>query len=192
MVVEPVAERGFVDHVGELVRGQRAGQVDQRARGCGDRDALVGRGVFFVEVAASMDRESFTVASVARHEHVDAVPAAAPDLPVDGGREVAQHRSVAGRQDGGQPAPFRSEPPMAHGVNTAIKGVEAAGPHALRSPVSVEAGRRELRARDHAVLPARHRRDPSVNAGCVTFVASWATFVNHPPSVAATAFQFTP
>jgi hypothetical protein len=82
---------------------------------------------------------------------------------------------------------------MAHGVTTAIKGVEPAGPHAVRHPAATEPRGRELRAGDHAVLPARHGRDSSVDSRrWTTFVLSWRTFVSHPPSVAIGAFQLTP
>ena len=69
---------------------------------------------------------------VARHEDVDPVVAAPPHLPVDRRGQVAQHRTVAGGQDGGHPAALAGEPVMAHGVNGAVKGVEPTGRDALR------------------------------------------------------------
>jgi hypothetical protein len=69
---------------------------------------------------------------------------------------------------------------MAYGVNPAVKGVEPAGPHALVHAGIGEAGGAELGGCDHAVLATRNRGDPRINTGCVTFLGSWARFVNHP------------
>src|SRR4051794_14839260 len=81
--VEAVVEGGLVDRVGELVGRQDLGEVDERSRRGGDRDALVDGHIASAEVVDAMDPESLAAAAVARHEDVDALPAPAPHLPVD-------------------------------------------------------------------------------------------------------------
>ena len=76
---------------------------------------------------------------------------------------------------------------MAHRVHPAVKGVEPAGSHALGNGRPGQTDGLELGGRDQSVLPPRHRRDPPIDRGCVTFVNPWFTFVAHPPIVTADA-----
>jgi hypothetical protein len=57
---------------------------------------------------------------------------------------------------------------MAHGVDPAVKEVEAPDAAAIRDSVAVEPGGEQLPKRDHPVLPSRRSGDQRV--GCGRFV----------------------
>ena len=80
---------------------------------------------------------------------------------------------------------------MAHGVDPAVKGVEPAGLNPLRHRVTSKAHRRQLRRRDHSVLPPSNGRDQSIDPGWTTFVDSCSTFVSHPLIVARIVCQIS-
>src|SRR5689334_24311012 len=68
--VETVAEGGFVDDVGELVRGQDIGEIDECAGHGGDGDAVVFGDVAGVYVAGAVQLEPALRSALFEREHV--------------------------------------------------------------------------------------------------------------------------
>jgi hypothetical protein len=78
-------------------------------------------------------------------------------------------------------------------VHASVLRVESPGGHAIRHAAPPESETGKLRGRHQPVLPGGKTGQLRIEErGCVTFVLSWRTFVNHPPIVTIGAFQFSP
>jgi hypothetical protein len=169
LFAEAVAERGLVDHVGELVLGQDVGEVDEGAGHGGDRDAAVGREIARVEVAGPMSADAGYGSAATERDHVDAVDAAAPRGQVNGGSEVTESRSLAGPEHRGHPTRFLREARVADRVHAAVNAVQPAGVDTMGHRSARQPERGQLPDRDQPVLTPRDLRDQSVpGGGCVT------------------------
>ena len=78
-------------------------------------------------------------------------------------------------------------------IHAPVLHVEPPSGHAIRHAAPTEPEIRELRRRHKPVLARGETGQLRIEErGCVTFVLSWRTFVNHPPIMPAGALQFSP
>jgi hypothetical protein len=75
---------------------------------------------------------------------------------------MAQYRSVAAGEDRGQPRALARNDRVPHREDTAMERVEPAEREATVDRVLTDSERRDLSARDDAVLARRQRRDRRV------------------------------
>jgi hypothetical protein len=97
-LVKQLAERGLVDHIRELMRGQHVAEVDQRARHRGHRDPVAHGHVAPVQASVRAHVHAREV-SLARRQNVNARHSAAPELHMNRGIEGGEVGTVAARQD---------------------------------------------------------------------------------------------
>jgi hypothetical protein len=153
----------------------------------------VDRHIARVEVAGPVHANSRAVPPVRGNGHVNPGHPPAPDLEKLRRRQVTQHRPFAGGQDRRHPQPALGQACVSDGVHASVLPVEPPGGHALCHGAARESGLDELSGRDQPVLPGGQAGQLRIEGrGCVTFVSSWATFVNHPPIMPPRAFQITP
>jgi hypothetical protein len=94
-LVEPALERGLVDDVGQLERRLNLREVDEHARGRGDRDALEARHVPRIEVLGPMEPDAREISALAKDNDIDHRGAKTDEPAQLGGREEAEQRAFA-------------------------------------------------------------------------------------------------
>jgi hypothetical protein len=160
----------LVDGLLELVALQDAGQVEERAGGSCDGDAVPHRDLVRGE-NGSVKEEAWSLSRAPRHRQFDP---ACPESkgPECAGRSVAEHG--VGRERGGHPASPHRERQVAHGVNPAVKGVEPTGLNSSPDRGGLHAGGEQLRPTHHPVLAPGERGDQGVRAKVSVFGADSA------------------
>jgi hypothetical protein len=138
---------------------QDCGDVQERAGGRGDRDAVVQRHLVGRH-GRLVDADSRPRPHAASDGHLDQI--APPDAPPGGRRSVAEHRSVH-RQHGGEPDAVAAEERVADGVHAAVHCVQPPGLEAVADGPTTEAEVDELAAGDDAVLGRGEGRDRAVH-----------------------------
>jgi hypothetical protein len=101
---------------------------------------------------------------------------------------MREHGSGPTSEHGGEPVTLGPEARRAHGVDAAVDPVEAPGPDALGDPMWPKPEIKQLRPRDHPVLPLRERRKPHIKRGWGDLFTHLGTEVAQPPEFA----PFTP
>jgi hypothetical protein len=87
------------------------------------------------------------------HEDVDGSARHGEDLPQSSGAPMAEHRSVAVREYGGQPQPTAPEARVPDCVYASMEPVQAGGRELTLDRIRAEAEVDELPICDHAMLP---------------------------------------
>jgi hypothetical protein len=151
--VGELEDLGLVEQALEAVRLEGCGEVEDRAGGRGDGDALVAGDLGGTERPRPVDPQSpaLHAAGAARHADVDDRRRAAAQVPQRDGARVAQRGAGTGSEDGGHPMPARREDGVADGVHAAVESVQAARIRAAIDRVIREAKLAELRPRDDPV-----------------------------------------
>ena len=142
-------------------------QVGEGAGGARDRDAeaLVAVGL---EESRAVARD-LCVLSAEPGGDVGQRPFAIADAPQRRGAAVAQHRSLATREDRGEPSALTRGGKVADGVDAAMKPMPAPAATTARDRVL---GDRQLPGRDHAVLTRREGGDFCIRAWKLAHIAS--------------------
>ena len=110
----------------EGIEGELAGEVQQCPEGRGDRDAPVGRDVFGAQLAGAVDDEARPAPRL-RPERMNRPAPRTRHRPQPGRALSRQRAGGAGEQYHCHVAAAGSDRPVAHGVNTAVKGEQGAG-----------------------------------------------------------------
>ena len=149
-------------HRGAQARGgERGGEVEQRARGGRDRQAVQCGDVAGREHAAAMQPHAARRLPPAEaDEHVEPRAAAAQDPPRGARAVVAQRGAGAAGEHGGPAAPGDGEAAMPDGVDAAVDRMQPPRLHAPRDAAARQPRIEELRDADDAALPRGDRRDP--------------------------------
>ena len=150
----------LVDRAAQRLEVGDGGEVDDRLRGRRDRDALVGRGR---RTCAARYVLMPSCRLIERRDHVGVAAGRARAAPQHRRREVRERRAGAARLDGREAPRLELEVRVGQGVNTPIKGEQAA-PLAtrfeialVREPARVQIGRCR-RPRAGAPRPAPRER----------------------------------
>ena len=123
LVVEPFHEGG-VDGPGDEPPRPRPGQVDERPRDRGDRNAVALGAVAAGQLGPVDDQPGKGAAArlLRRDGDIVAVPRVAEQAPRGRRAAVGEHGAVAAGQDGGQPVALRPQLAVPHGVDRSVKG----------------------------------------------------------------------
>lgn len=123
--VEEAQPLGVLDGPLELTSVEHLGEVEQRPREGGHRDAVSDCPVVGVEGARAVDAQAATLVAAAPHgSHIDGRGAALSQTPQMGGIAVAENRARTAREYGGHPAATQRELRAAGRVNALVNGVE--------------------------------------------------------------------
>ncbi len=164
---EAASERGFVDDVGELVRSQHVGEVDEHPVDGRDRDAAIGRELARIEPAHRVHLDAFKPVPGGRDDR-DGRRDEARHAAELRGREVAERGFGAAREHGGQPFPLARQGGLPDGIDAAVAAVQHATVDALGDRARREAARRPVvaavitpywRAANAAILASREGGD---------------------------------
>ena len=160
--------------------GNAAVQIAERSRRLGDRDAVATGRNSGDEGVGSVDRDALALppAPIPWDGHMDPPPMRPEHGPDRGGAVMTEDRPTSNGKGSRHATPFESEIGVAHGVNTAMNAVQAAGDGASAHCFSAEPGRRELGRADDSVLASGDSRDHQVAFG---------SFVTHSVTKAPTA-----
>ena len=157
---EPL-DLGFVEGSRELLGGEDVGEVDERAGGGGDADAVVGGGVW---VGRAVDVDA-GAAVLGRCRHFGQRGPPGHDPPQRRGGAVAQHRVIAAREDRRHCRGERRWWAVTHGVDPAVKEVQTSDANAVLDRARTEPELQQLRVRHHAMLPRRQFGQRDVGCG---------------------------
>jgi hypothetical protein len=163
-LVEELAERGLVDHVRELVRGQHVAEVHKCARHRGDRDPVADSHVATVQASIRAHAHARQV-SLARRQHVNLRDWAAPEPHMNCGIEGGKEGTRAARQDRRHPLALLREPWLPDRVHNLVPAVQASASRSPGDPRVPEPGTHELGGRDHPVLATGDRCDQGLQGG---------------------------
>ena len=153
--VEPI---GFVDGCFEAVGFQGCCEVHQRKQRATKGDSSFGCGWRHRVAAVHFDALQAN-ATIVRDRHVDGIEAAVADAPEIRGAFVRQGGAVAACEDGGHEEAVAVKRAAADAVDTGPFGNELPTPDAMTDRLRGEAERKQLRARNHVVLPAHECPD---------------------------------
>jgi hypothetical protein len=146
------AELGLVDGPVQLVGADDLREVDERARGCRDRDSVV-LVALVRRQGDAMGRDAGPLA-VAWRDDVDLALAGVTDAPQRRRGAMAQHRVRARREHRGHPAAMPREDRVADGIDAAMEHVQRAARDAPVDRAMSEPQLEQLCAAHHAVLTA--------------------------------------
>ena len=123
-----VLELGFGERSSSARWLVAGGEVQERARDRGGREAAVSRGVARAQVAADEDRQPLGPRAVSRHRELDHRGRGRNDAPAPGRRPVTEQGPVARGQQGGDEVPLLGEQFGRHRrVHAAMDAVQPAG-----------------------------------------------------------------
>ncbi len=160
-LVPPPAELRLAHRSLQPVVIEDMGEVDEGPGDGGDRDAAHCRAVFWREVhAVVLDAEGPQRAG-RRHGGKGTIAAQAPE---GAGAAVAQRRPRTARQHGGEPRRLLGVRSVPDGVDASMHAVQPAAVQSRSDLASRDTGRKQLRARDEAVLRRRKRRDEPIGS----------------------------
>ena len=138
----------------ELVAREDTPQVEDRSRRRGRWNALAGRRCLRSQARRAVDPDALSARSpsVAGHRDVHRRLHRLEHPPVHRGGAMAQHGSLAARQDRAHPPPLVAEVPVSHRIHPAVNAVQTPRLDAnLDRPIR-KSRRKQLRHRDYAVL----------------------------------------
>ena len=181
---EAPAERGFVDHVRELMGGEHVGQVHEHAGDRGDRDVLVvvtsrgsRVGARWIRVAVCTRRRCGTTTSMREARKRDTCQSSPQArwlsaAPLPASSTAAMKCRLARERD------------VPDGVHAGATRMQPAAHDPARDRVAIEPRREQLRQRHEPVLARGQRRDLRVHrGGWGTKAAVFERFVPHPPNL---------
>lgn len=151
--IEEAQHLGLVHRPVERVRGEDAGEVDERPRDGRDRDATDDGGVRRGEDANAVHVDAGPASGTASHR-ADLVVRTIGRAHAPCGRRaaMAQDGALAAREHRGHPAPVGREQRVADGIDASVHAVQPTTRNAMRDPTGTQAQRPQLPRRHDAVL----------------------------------------
>jgi hypothetical protein len=156
--VEQVEEISLLQRGLDVMRREDAGEIEDRPRGCRDRQQVDGRRL--QRPCRQMQPRALALARrPRRHRDVKPVGTAGAQVPRGSGRAVAEHGPRAVRPYGRKPPTPRAQAVMTHGVDHAMHIDQPAGGPSMLDRPSRQAQLTELGMAHDAILPSREHRD---------------------------------
>jgi len=156
---------GLLDRAFQRPAWQYVGQVDQRARGAGDWNAVEHAPVAGSKNTAMGSNSGELASPLRRRGHIDRPRGHTSKAPQRGRAAMARHGSLAAGQDRGHDAAVRGQARVADRVDARMDQVQPTGGDAPGDRATRDTEFLELRARDHTVLARREQGNPPVRRG---------------------------